>query len=96
MALNSEERDLIRAEVASALNRQNVDLAQQVELHRNFLQSQQRWLVTGITSIVVVTAVIVAWIFGDTLPNQIDDRIIQYRITDKLTPVFSEHIRVLI
>ena len=96
MALNSEERDLIRAEVASALNRQNVDLAQQVERHRNFLQSQQRWLVTGITSIVVVTAVIVAWIFGDTLPNQIDDRIIQYRITDKLTPVFREHIRVLI
>ena len=96
MALNSEERDLIRAEVASALNRQNVDLAQQVERHRNFLQSQQRWLVTGITSIVFVLAVAGVWFFGDTLPKQIDDRVIRYRIVEQLEPEFLERIELLI
>jgi len=92
MALSPEERDLVRAEVASTLNQQNVNSAQQIERHRNFLQSQQRWLVTGFILIVVATATVAAWY----LEEKIDAKIIEYRIVESLNPIFAEHVKATI
>jgi len=96
MALSPEEQDLIRAEVASTLNQQNVNSAQQIERHRNFLQSQQRWLISGFLFIVGVTVGAAAWFFGDRIPKQIEDKIIEYRIVEKLDPIFVEHVNTTI
>lgn len=96
MALSPEDRDLVRAEVASTLNQQNVDSVQQLERHRNFLQSQQRWLVTGFIFLVITAAAVVTWIFGERIPEQINDKMIEYRIVEKLDPKFTERIQITI
>lgn len=78
-------------------------LAEEVEQHRNFLQSQFKYLTWGIGVLLASGALIFTFLFGksiddskDQLISTIDSKVVEYRIVQSFKNSLEEHIKIAV